>query len=83
MSVQHKAPAAASIAKAFDKSALAQNTQQQHEVGPPLKALFEEAAKAKASDVNQFKMPLPDAYTSSPAGVVSTVEVAPMARTGL
>lgn len=52
LSVQHKAPAAAAIAKAFDKSTLAQNPQQQHEIGPPLKALFEEAAKAKASDVS-------------------------------
>jgi hypothetical protein len=51
LSVQHKAPAAAAIAKAFDKSTLAQNQQQQHEIGLPLKALFEEAAKAKASDV--------------------------------
>lgn len=51
LSVQHRAPAAAAIAKAFDKSTLAQNQQQQHEIGLPLKALFEEAAKAKASDI--------------------------------
>jgi hypothetical protein len=51
LSVEHKAPAAASIAKAFSKSTLAQNPQQQHEIGLPLKALFEGAAKAKASEI--------------------------------
>ncbi|HZG18623.1 MAG TPA: RNA-binding domain-containing protein [Herbaspirillum sp.] len=51
LSVQHKAPAAASIAKAFDKSTLAQNSQQQHEIGPALKDIFEEAARAKASEI--------------------------------
>lgn len=51
LSVQHKASAAAAIAKAFDRSTLAQNSQQQHEIGPPLKEIFEEAAKAKASEI--------------------------------
>lgn len=52
LSVQHGPSAAAAIAKAFDKSTVAQNQQQQHEIGPPLKALFEEAAKAKASEIS-------------------------------
>lgn len=51
LSVQHKASAAAAIAKAFDRLALAQSLQQQHEIGPPLKTIFEEAAKAKASEI--------------------------------
>jgi len=51
LSVQHKAPAAAAIAKAFDRSTLVQNPQQQHEIGPPLKTILEEAAKAKASEI--------------------------------
>jgi hypothetical protein len=52
LSVEHKGPAAAAIAKAFTKSTLAQNQQQQHEIGLPLKALFEGAAKAKASEIS-------------------------------
>lgn len=52
LSVQHRPSAAAAIAKAFDKSTVAQNQQQQHEIGPPLKVLFEDAAKAKASEIS-------------------------------
>ena len=51
LSVQHKASTSAAIAKAFDRLNLGQNSQQQHEIGPPLKAIFEEAAKAKASEI--------------------------------
>lgn len=51
LSIQHKAPASAAIAKAFDRLNLGQNPQQQYEIGPPLKTIFEEASKAKASEI--------------------------------
>ncbi|WP_077003206.1 ATP-binding protein [Variovorax sp. KK3] len=51
LTVQHKAAAAAAIAKAFDKSNLPQNPQLQFEIGPQLTLLFEEAVRAKATEL--------------------------------
>jgi hypothetical protein len=55
ISLSHKAAVTLQIAKAIERADVAASTQKQHEIGPSLLTVFEEAAKSKSSDLSDYE----------------------------